>query len=168
MNKVEKVFDSILKVVSLILSFMLIAMVIIVCLQTFFRYVVKLSLPWSEELSRYIFVVITSCGFGLAVSKGSLIRISFIDSILSPLMRKIMQVLYTASGVAVCYVLVRYNLDLVRIGLGRNTGSLAPLKYGHIYLLMETGFVLALIAALIQFIKAAIVLVQSGKKEGRV
>lgn len=58
-------------------SFLLAAMTIVVFLQIIFRFVIKGSLPWSEELSRYIMVWATFIGAGLAALDNSHIGVEF-------------------------------------------------------------------------------------------
>jgi len=164
--KIYRIFDSVLNVISCILSFLLVALVLIVCFQTFFRYVVFRSLAWSEELSRYLFVIIVSCGFGIGISKGALIRINIIDGHLGPRGLQFMQVLYDAAGIVVCAVLAIYNLQLIGTGMTRLTSALAPIRFGHLYMVMEAGFVLSLIAAVLQLIKAIVALCSPLEGEG--
>ena len=45
-------------------------MAIVILLQVFLRYVVKASLPWSEELARYLMVWIGMMGASLAMAEG--------------------------------------------------------------------------------------------------
>ena len=62
MDKAIAVFKISQKILGYIISLMLIGMVVVICMQTFFRYVMFRSIPWSEELSRYFFVWITVLG----------------------------------------------------------------------------------------------------------
>ena len=152
--KINNVFNLILKLVGYILSFLLVALVLIVCLQTFFRYVVFHSLSWSEELSRYLFVIIVSCGFGIGITNDSLIRINIIDGRISHKTRKFMDILYAASGVFVCWILAKYNFQLIDTGMTRLTSALGQIRFGHIYMAMEVGFILSLLASMLKLIQA--------------
>lgn len=164
MTKVNKVFDSILNIIGYILSGLLIALVLIICLQTFFRYIVFQSLSWSEELSRYLFVIIVSCGFGIGISKDALIRINIIDGYLPPKGMQFMNILYNAAGIFVCVVLAVYNIKLIETGMTRLTSALGSIRFGHIYMAMEFGFIMSLIASVLQFIKS--VMAFCSKQEG--
>ena len=62
----------------------LIVMMVVIVVQVFTRYVIFYSLPWSEELSRYLFVFIVVCGINVAVSREKLMEAlwqtdSFVD-----------------------------------------------------------------------------------------
>jgi len=50
--------------------------------QVISRYILKVSLPWSEELSRYLFIYATYLGSVIAVTSGSHVSISIVDSLL--------------------------------------------------------------------------------------
>ena len=47
----ENVIGRIMRVISIAISVMLVVIVLVICAQTFFRYVVFKSLSWSEEVS---------------------------------------------------------------------------------------------------------------------
>jgi len=53
-------------------------MSVIILLQVFLRYVVKASLPWSEELARYLMVWIGMLGASLALSQGRHVGVTFV------------------------------------------------------------------------------------------
>ena len=57
-------------------------MMIVIFVQTCSRYVLFYSLPWSEELSRYLYVALTLLGVNLAITSKQLVRIDIIDNIL--------------------------------------------------------------------------------------
>jgi len=53
--------------VNIITVFAFIVMVIVVLLQVIFRYVMRISVPWTEEFARYLLILITFVGGALAV-----------------------------------------------------------------------------------------------------
>ncbi len=53
-------------------------MVIVIFLQVFFRFVIKASLPWSEELARYIMAYAVFIGAAIAAKEGAHIGINVI------------------------------------------------------------------------------------------
>lgn len=56
----ENVIGRIMRVISIAISVMLVVIVLVICAQTFFRYVVFKSLSWSEEVSRFLFAILVS------------------------------------------------------------------------------------------------------------
>jgi TRAP-type C4-dicarboxylate transport system permease small subunit len=53
-------------------------MSVVILLQVFLRYVVKASLPWSEELARYLMVWIGMMGASLAMYQGRHVGVTFL------------------------------------------------------------------------------------------
>ena len=51
-------------------SGLMFSMMVVICAQVFFRYVLTASLPWSEELGRYIFIWMSFLGIAAAYYKG--------------------------------------------------------------------------------------------------
>lgn len=61
----------------------LFSILILVCfLQVLFRFVLNLPLAWTEELSRYVFILMVYLGASAAALEGKHVRVELIDSIL--------------------------------------------------------------------------------------
>ena len=82
MQGVKKVFSKVQKVNTFVIGLALLAIILVVFLQTFCRFVIFRSLPWSEELSRYLFVAVIVLGVNLAITKHVFVRIEIIDNYL--------------------------------------------------------------------------------------
>ena len=80
----ENVIGRIMRVISIAISVMLVVIVLVICAQTFFRYVVFKSLSWSEEVSRFLFAILVSWGICIGIQRDSLIRVDIIDKKFSP------------------------------------------------------------------------------------
>ena len=64
-----------------LVSALLVLMVVVVFLQVIFRFVLHASLPWSEELSRYILVWLSFLGAAIGVRKGAHIGVEVVVSL---------------------------------------------------------------------------------------
>lgn len=61
----------------------LFTLLILVCfLQVLFRFVLSLPLAWTEELSRYLFILLVYVGASAAAGEGKHVRVEIIDSVL--------------------------------------------------------------------------------------
>jgi TRAP-type C4-dicarboxylate transport system permease small subunit len=74
-------------------------MSVVILLQVFLRYVMKASLPWSEELARYLMVWIGLMGASLALHEGRHVGVTLMVDRTRGLLRKAL------SGIALVAVL---------------------------------------------------------------
>ncbi len=151
MNKAISAFKFSQKILGWIISLMLIAMVVLICVQTFCRYVLFSSIPWSEELSRYFFVWMTVLGSSLAISQHLQVKIDVIDMKLREvtvwklehfrlLIGFIMQVVFTYSA---CL--------MIPIGTFQKSAALKlPMQY--MYLTIAIGFFFSMLAVIVEFV----------------
>lgn len=97
--KFDNLINSILRIIVMI---MLSIMSIVVFAQVIFR-IVHLSIPWSEELSKYLLIWCTFLGSAMCIRKGSLVGLEFLKNALPQKYQKILQ---TALNIIVCLLLV--------------------------------------------------------------
>ena len=81
---------------------MLAVMSVVVFLQVIFRFVIKASLPWSEELSRYLLVYITYFGCAYGIKTGAHLGVEAFVLILPKTVQKAINVLVQIGGLVVC------------------------------------------------------------------
>lgn len=127
----------------------LVFMILVVLLQTFTRFVVFYSLPWSEELSRYLFVVMILMGFNIAVSRDELIRISVIDGFVRGKSAAVLIWVRLFLSLFVNVMFAYSSYELISIGLYQLSPAMQIPMY-LIYVVIFTGFLLSLIALLIE------------------
>lgn len=82
MEKAKCIFEKVQRIVNGIIGLMLIAIMVIIFVQTFTRYVIFYSIPWSEEASRYLFVGMILLGINMGISQNLMVRIDLIDNFL--------------------------------------------------------------------------------------
>lgn len=92
---------TVFKVLNAITVLMFVVMVIIVFLQVIFRYVLRMSVPWTEELARVLLVWLVYLGIAEVEAKRDGIRTTyFIEKLPMPLYRGIL-VLSNLAAIAV-------------------------------------------------------------------
>ena len=143
MMRSENVIGRIMRVISIAISVMLVVIVLVICAQTFFRYVVFKSLSWSE---------LVSWGICIGIQRDSLIRVDIIDKKFSPKAMGIFRILYALSGVFVCAVLTIYSKTQIALGWTRSSDAL-QIPMAWIYIAMEIGYVLALLSAILKLLQ---------------
>ena len=79
-------------------------MSVAVFLQVVFRYLIKYSLPWSEELARYLFVWFSLMGAAVGVEKNAHFGVDILVRKLKPKMQKI--IYFTGSAFVLFFLSV--------------------------------------------------------------
>lgn len=74
-------FSRLDKIEIFIVTILLGAMIVVVFLQVFFRFIIKGSLPWSEELARYLMVWTVFIGASIGAKEGAHIGVEALVSI---------------------------------------------------------------------------------------
>lgn len=88
-------------------------MAVVICAQVFARYVLHHSIPWSEELGRYLMIWLALTGAGVAFRKGANVAITLILDKLAPRPRAWMQILGKIVMGIFLAVLIRQGIGLV-------------------------------------------------------
>lgn len=81
MGKLIKLNALLVKVQYSLLSLIFILMIILMITQVVFRYFLELPLSWSEEVARYIFIVVTYIGATIAIAERTHIEINVTEVI---------------------------------------------------------------------------------------
>ena len=141
---VDKIINQILKAVVVL---MLGVMSIVVFAQVVFR-IVHLSIPWSEELSKYLLIWSTFLGSALCIRRKSLVGLEFF---LNSMTKRNQKILQTVLNLIVCAML----LFLIRVGFWavRQVGfQITPVlkqSMGLMYAAIPVGSVFMLINEII-------------------
>lgn len=121
---------------------LVIAILVVMGLGVFFRYVLNDSLPWSEELARYGLVYVTFLGCATAVRRRSHIRVNLLEEMLPPAWARrlrVLQDLLTLGFMAYLTVKAFEILDI--LGHARSAAMQLPISY--VYAAIVIGFGLA-------------------------
>lgn len=130
------------------------AMIIIMALGVFFRYVLNNSLSWNIELSRFIFTWATFLGAVIAMRDGVHIRIDLLVDHVPEKIRQILN-LINALFVLIFTLLITYiGFELVSRTGGTISAALSlPLNYVY-YLALPATFLLGCFYAFKNFISS--------------
>ena len=115
MRILRKLLGCVNTVTEYIVSALLVLMVVVVFLQVIFRFVLHASLPWSEELSRYILVWLSFLGAAIGVRRGAHIGVEVVVS-LFPKPLKIAAALFVhAAGMVFFSLLILYGWRILAV-----------------------------------------------------
>jgi TRAP-type C4-dicarboxylate transport system permease small subunit len=148
----KNVFTVFQDIINGIIAVILMAIMCIILVQTFTRYVIFYSLPWSEEASRYLFVMVIMLGINLGISRNMMVRIDIIDNFLP---RKVKKIFETARNCLALFVLAIFfysTFGMIRIGRFQKSPAM-QLSMSSIYIVLCIGFGLAFLAGLLKLIE---------------
>ena len=145
MEKITAAFKKLQKANSVLIGAALLAMIAVVFLQTFCRFVIFRSLTWSEELSRYLFVAIIALGINLATTKHMFVRIEIIDGYLKGKALLVLNVIRRVVAMYVSLVFVYSGYRLIQIG-GYQVSPAMAYPMSFLYGIIFLGFVMNALA----------------------
>lgn len=122
-------------------SIILVIMVCAVSLQIITRYVFFYSLPWTEELSRYMFAWLIFLGASIGVGEGIEIRIDFVESILKRNSRKALNIFQDLVSFGVSVVFFISSLQIIKLGAYQLSPAL-QIKMSYVYICIPIGMIL--------------------------
>ena len=137
---IDKVINKILRFIVII---MLSVMSVVVFAQVLFR-IVHLSIPWSEELSKYLLIWSTFLGAAICIRKGSLVGLEFLKNSLSEEKQKLLQTILNLIVCAMLLFLISVGFWAVRRVWFQITPVL-KLSMGLMYTAIPVGSVFMLI-----------------------
>lgn len=139
-HDIDKVINKILRFIVII---MLSVMSVVVFAQVLFR-IVHLSIPWSEELSKYLLIWSTFLGAAICIRKGSLVGLEFLKNSMSEEKQKILQTILNLIVCAMLLFLINVGFWAVRRVWFQITPVL-KLSMGLMYATIPIGSVFMLI-----------------------
>lgn len=124
----------------------LLLMMCIIFLQVFTRYVIFYSLPWSEELSRYLFVFIILMGINIAVTQDKLIKIDAIQTVIKTVRgRAIVNLIHSLIGILACILISIHATDLFPVGMVQKSPAMR-IPMIIMYIVVTLGYAISAIA----------------------
>ena len=143
MKTVHKIDHAVNALLRCIVMIMLSVMSVIVFAQVVFR-IVHLSIPWSEELSKYLLIWSTFMGAAMCVRNGSLVGLEFVLSSLSERGQKILKIILSMIICAILIFLISVGFWAVRRVFFQITPVLKQ-SMGLMYAAIPVGAVFMLI-----------------------
>ena len=146
MRGLMKAFEKVQSFIFNLNAGILLVIMLIILAQTLGR-VVHLSIPWSEEASRYLFVVMILLGINIGISKNLMVRIDMIDNLLPLELKKAFNSARELIALIVAGILAQSCWPLIRIGRFQKSPAL-QLPMNIIYSVVALGFILAVCSVL--------------------
>ena len=127
-------YDPMAKIINFIATTMFIGMMLAALLQILFRFVLKISVPWTEELARIFYVYVTFLGLILLEVDNNSIKASFLVDKLPFKQRLILQVFLNIFGILFLVCLFIGAVIMFKNSNTMNFGTMPFLKVSVLYI----------------------------------
>lgn len=118
----------------------------LIALQVFMRYVVQNSLSWSEELARYIFVLLVNMGISYGVKMKKHIRVEIFTSWLPEKPKMLILILSDIVFLVFALIIVYYGFETAgEIFILNQTSPALEIQMGLIYALLPLSYIMVFI-----------------------
>ena len=134
----KKVDEGIFKVLSGICAGLMFSMMTLICIQVFSRYVLRASIPWSEELGRYIFIWMAFLGIVAVYYKGSHVAFDMLPKKLKGMPKKGLNIIIILLTATMAGALFLGGLRMVEIGTLQRSPALS-LPMHMVFLVLPTS-----------------------------
>ena len=135
-----------------LVMFLMLVMIITAFAQVIFRFVIQMSLDWSEELARYAFLWCMFISAGMAVKHRRHIKVEFIMEMLPTKVRFGLEIISDLIWMAFCLLLVKDGIGLLEFVKTQVSPSMeVPFKY--IYTSLPVGAALMFLRLVQQMVR---------------
>jgi len=140
-----KIIQSAMVILEKVLAVLVAAMVLLVFANVLTRYVFHISIAWSEEIARFLFVFVVAIGAVIAMAKDEHLSVDFFTYFNSPKLTRIFKSISLIFVAIALGVLVLGGIQLVQLGMGHPapvTGI--PLGYVTLVVVVSMAAMLAI------------------------
>ncbi len=127
------------------------AILVVMSVQVFLRYVLNQSLVWSDELSRYLLIAMAFIGTATGMRKNNHIRIDVIDYLLPPGAKRALWLLIDAVVFAYLAYVVFLSLEMLAI-FHRRPSTAMGVPMSVPYAVITVGFGLAALRLALRYV----------------
>jgi TRAP-type C4-dicarboxylate transport system permease small subunit len=130
-----------------------VATLVLVNVQIVCRFVLSISVPWTEEISRLLFIWLAYLGAAIGLREGTLIVIDTLPQMLGPRGRAWLDPMVRVVSVAVILFLFGASIPLVRSVWSTTLPTVDWISNGWAYLAFTVSFGLMLIHSIVPLLR---------------
>lgn len=132
-------------------ALMLLAIVLIVLSNVFFRYFLHIGLGWTEEAARFLLIAMTFVAAAVAVKEWAHFRLVLIAKWIPESSQRLVQLFAIAVVVVMSAILVRYGISIAIVSWFQTSPTM-EWSMGYLYLIVPASGVIMCIFALEHFV----------------
>lgn len=153
MENLRQIFNTVQNVSKAVIGICMIVMMVVIFVQTSTRYLIFYSIPWSEEVSRYLYVALTLLGLNLAITSKQLVRIDIIDNYLNGNSLKALNIVRAALSVIITATFFYSSFGMIDVSQFQSSPALG-MSMQIMYSIIGIGFLLSAVAAIFELYDA--------------
>ena len=142
----KRFYDSVEKSLKIVLLVLASGVVVTTLLQIVARFILMLSIPWTDELARYLMIWASFVGLGVAYRKRELICVAFFIEKLPQYLLKVTLLVSDLLCSAFAIIIVFYGFRLCLLNLWQVSPSMR-ISLGIVYAIIPIGCLLFLLFA---------------------
>lgn len=145
----KRIWDIIQRISYAIAGFAMFAVVVLIFINVVCRYITHYSIPWCEEMPRYLFVAVIFLTLNIMVSQKAALRVDIIDNFVKGKTKLVVGIVNAVLTSIALGVFTISGLSLMQVG----AASISPAMHipmQVIYALLPLGYFLALIEVIRQ------------------
>lgn len=147
MKTINKMFD-------IILTFIFIMMIILVFIQVVNRYTMNLAIPWTEEMSRFLYIWLTFFGAVLVTRDKEQIKVDFILNKFNPKIKNVIMKINIFLIIIFLFAFTYGGFINFKTNLGSYAPTLSFIDIGYVtFILPLSGLLLLLFYIIRLFIR---------------
>lgn len=154
----KKINDYVMKFLSVFIAIIATVMVVVVFTNVVTRYVFRTTIPWSEELGRFLFIWVTFVGVVLANDKSEHMRLDFIVDQFKGKTAEVINILAYAIVIVLLTFLIHGSIRYTMTQWDWMSSALG-VRHGIVYIVAPISFTLMAIQYFSRFIKSILDLI---------
>jgi TRAP-type transport system small permease protein len=135
-----------------IAALMLLAIVLIVLSNVFFRYFLHIGLGWTEEAARFLLIAMTFVAAAIAVKEWGHFRLLLITKWIPEAQHRLVQLFAVLVVLAMSLVLIRYGIAIANVSWFQTSPTM-EWSMGYLYLIVPASGAVMCLFALEHFVE---------------
>jgi len=124
------------KILKYVLVFLFLLLIITILLQVFSRYVLTVTIPWTEDGARLILIVVTFLGTALALRDNEHIALTFLFKKIPARYKNYVSIFLNLIILFFLIFFIKGSLEMISMNWVVPVISLPKIKIGYIYLIL--------------------------------
>lgn len=133
-------------------ALLFVVMVILVLFQVFARFILHISVPWTEELARYFLILVTFTGGAIAVRDRQHLSIFAIFNRLPKQIRYYLNICFNVAITIFLITVLKGSIKMIQLSWESPTGSISWITLGKLYLIVAIIILIILFFSMKQLI----------------